>query len=46
MCYRTLAGWCYYSVLHVLYKRSKQNVFEDNIVFDDELLKIGAEENK
>lgn len=48
MCYQTLATWCYYSVLYVLYKRSKQNVFEDNIVFsdNDELLKIGAEENK
>lgn len=47
MCYRTLAAWCYYSVLYVLYRRNKQDVFEDSIVFDDgELLKIVSEENR
>jgi hypothetical protein len=45
MCYNTLSGWCYYSVLYVLYKKTKQSVFEDNILFSDEpeLLKIGVE---
>lgn len=47
MYYKTLAAWCYYSVIYVLYHRmNKQEAFENDIVFDDELLKYMSEDNQ